>query len=160
MSSVVHSGLIGCYVYVCCIRTLKTPFVPRCSVLGSWGFLYECLLHYPAQLRGSLVTICLPRLCPAGVESALLLWALPCCSRLRPAASGSALWRSLSVMAGCLGSSRLHQQWEYTSVGVDCLGNGGRPSPTKLHRPGFSCACSETLHPEHFELLFCLSLWG
>ena len=63
-------------------------------------------------------------------------------------------------MAGCLGNGRLRQQWEYTSVGAECLGNGGRPSPTELHCPGFSCACSETLNPECFEALFCLSLSG
>ena len=63
-------------------------------------------------------------------------------------------------MAGCLGNSRLCQQWECTSVGADCLDNGERPSPTELHHPGFSCGRSEILHPERFELPFCLSLWG
>ena len=131
------------------------------SVLGSWGFLYECPLHYPAQLGGSLVTICLPKLRPADVGSALLLWAPPCscglCSRLCPAATGSALWQSLSVMVGCLGNSRLSQQWECTSVGADCLGNGRRPSATELHHTGFSCALREPLHREHLESPFCLS---
>ena len=76
-----------------------------------WGFLYECLLHYPAQLGGSLVTICLLRFHSADVVSALLLQALLCscglCRRLRPAATSSALQQSLSVMAGCLGNGRL-----------------------------------------------------
>ena len=101
--------------------------------MGGWGFLYECPLHGPAQLGGSLVTICLPRLCPAGVRFALLLQALPFCCSLRPVAMGYALRWSLSVVAGCFGYGRLHQQWACTSVGADCLGNGGRPSPTELH---------------------------
>ena len=63
-------------------------------------------------------------------------------------------------MAGCLSNGRLRQQWQTTSVGVECLSNGGRPSPTELHRPGFSCVRSETLNPELLESLFCLSLWG
>ena len=116
-----------------------------------------CLLHCAAQLGGSLVTICLPRLRPAGVRFALLLQALSCCCGLHPAATGYALRQSISVVEGCLGNGRLHQQWECTSVGVGCLGNGNRPSPTKLHHPGFSCAHSETLHPEHLESPFCLS---
>ena len=53
--------------------------------------------------------------------------------------------------AGCISNGSV------TSVGADCLGNGGHPSPTKLHHPGFSCARSEILHPEHLESLFCLS---
>ena len=121
------------------------------------GFLYECPLRCPANLGGSLITICLPRLCPAGVRFDLLLQALPCCCGLCPAAMGYTLRQSLSVVAGCLRNGRLCQQWECTSVGVDCLGNGGRFSPTELHHPGFSCAHSETLHPEHLESPFCLS---
>ncbi|KAL0608904.1 Zinc finger protein [Plecturocebus cupreus] len=35
---------------------------------------------------------------------------------------------------------------------------GGRPFPTELDLPGFSCACCETLSPQRFQLLF--SLWG
>ena len=111
----------------------------------------------PAQLGGSLVTICLPRLRPAGVRFALLLQALPCCCSLHPAATGYALRRSLSVVAGCLGNGRLRQQWACTSVAADCLGNGGRPSPTELHRTGFSCALREPLHRERLESPFCLS---
>ncbi|KAL0612146.1 LOW QUALITY PROTEIN: hypothetical protein AAY473_018775 [Plecturocebus cupreus] len=34
----------------------------------------------------------------------------------------------------------------------------GRPFPTELGLPGFSCACCETLSPWRFQLLF--SLWG
>ena len=143
---------------------LKPLFFLRCSVSGSWGFLYECPLHYPAQLGGSLVTICLLMFRPADVGSALLLHALPCSRGFRcslcPAATGSALWWSLSVMAACLSNGRLRQQWECTSVGAECLSSGAHPSPTELHRPGFSCACSETLNPERFELPFYLSLWG
>ena len=97
-----------------------------------------CLLCCPAQLGGSLVTICLLKLCPAGVRSALLLQALPWCCSLRPAATGYTLQRSLSVVACCLGNSK-------------------RPSPTELHHPGFSCARSKTLHPERLESPFCLS---
>ena len=68
-------------------------------------------------------------------------------------------------MAGCLSNGTLRQQWECTSVGAVCLGNGGSPFPTKLHHPelhhpGFSCACSETLNTERFKSPFCLSLWG
>ena len=101
------------------------------------------------QLGGSLVTICLPRLRPAGVRSTLLLQALPCCCGLRSAAMGYALRRNLSVVAGCLGNGRLRQQWERTSVGVDCLGNGSCPSPTER--------LSDRLHGEHSESPFCLS---
>ena len=125
--------------------------------LGGLGFLCECPLRCPAQLGGSLVTICLPRLRPAGVRSALLLQTLPCCCGLHPAATGYALRRSLSVVAGCLSNSRLCHQWECTSVEADCLSNGGRPSPTELPHHGFSCARSETLHLEHLESPFCLS---
>ena len=135
--------------------------------LRGWGFLYECPLHCPTQLGGSLGTICLPSLHPAAVGSALLPWALPYSHGLHPVSVGSALlswapscWRSLSVIVGCLGSGRLCQQWECTSVGAECLGSGGRPSPTKLQCPGFSCARSETLNPERFKSLFYLSLWG
>ena len=121
---------------LCLIRlqqnSLKNPFFLRCSVWGSWGFIFECLLCCPAQLGGSLVTICLLRLHPAGVRFALLLQALPCCCCLCPAAMGYALWRSLSVVVGCLGNGRLRQQWVCTSVEADCLGNGGRPSPAEL----------------------------
>ena len=65
-----------------------------------------------------------------------MLQALPFCCGLRPAATGYALRRSLSVVAGCLGNGRLRQQWVYTSVGAVCLGNGGRPSPTELRPQG------------------------
>ena len=98
----------------------KNTFFLRCSVSGGWGFLCECLLCCLAQLGGSLVTICLPRLRPAGVRFALLLQALPCCCGLRPAAMGYALRQSLSVVAGCLGNGRLRQQWACTSVVADC----------------------------------------
>ena len=77
-----------------------------------------------------------------------------CCCRLCCSAAVSAtcyaLRRSLSVVAGCLGNGRLHQQWPCISVGMGCLGNGwlrqqwacisvgvgclgnvGRPSPTE-----------------------------
>ena len=37
---------------------------------------------------------------------------------------GYTLRRSLSVESGCLGNSRLRQQWVCISVGVCCLGNG------------------------------------
>ena len=114
-------------------------------------------MHCPAQLGGSLVTICLPRLCPAGVRFTVLLQALPFCCGLHPTATGYTLWQSLSVVAGCLGNGRLHQQWTCTSVGADCLGNGGRPSPMELHCFGFSCALREPLHRERLESPFCLS---
>ena len=158
---------------------------------GGWGFLCECPLCCPAQLGGSLVTICLLRLRPAGVRFTLLLQALPCCCGLRPAATGyallpcvipcipvymgvvraavvimaclcsrrlSLLWWVASATAGCLSNRRLCQQWQCTSIGVECLNNGRRPSPSELHHPGFSCACRETLNPEHFQSLFCLFL--
>ena len=125
--------------------------------LRGLGLFCECPLRCPAQLGGSLVTICLPMLRLAGVRSALFLQALPCCCGLRPAATGYTLRWSISVVVGCLGNCRLRQQWEFTSVGVDCLGNGRCPSPTELHQPGFSCACSETLHPVCLESPFCLS---
>ena len=94
--------------------------------------------------------------CPARRQSSHYLpaEAPPCCCGLRPAATGYALRRSLSVLAGCLGNGR---QWACTSVGADCLGYGRHPSSTELHCPGFSCARSETLHPERLESPFCLS---
>ena len=94
---------------------------------------------------------------PVAAGYALPLWSPPCCWGLRPAALGYAQWRRLSVVAGCLGNGKLCQQWECTSVGAGCLGNGGHPSLTELCRPGFSCAHSETLHPEHLESPFFLS---
>ena len=113
-------------------------------------------MRCPAQLGGSLVTICLLRLHLAGVRSTLLLQALPCCCGLCPAATGYALWWSLSVVAGCLSNGRLRQQWACTSVG-HCLGNGRCPSPTELHYPGFRCALTEPLHRDHLKSLFYLS---
>ena len=92
-------------------NSLKKPFFSQMLCLGGLG-IYECLLRCPAQLGGSLVSICLLRLRPAGVRSALLLQAVPCCCSLHPAAMGYALWWSLCVVAGCLGNGRLHQQWE------------------------------------------------
>ena len=73
----------------------KTLFFSDALSQGDWGFLYECPLRSLAQLGGYLVTICLPRLRPAGVGSALLLRALPYSRSLHPAAAGSALQRSL-----------------------------------------------------------------
>ena len=86
-----------------------------------------------------------------------MLKALPYCCNLCSASKGYALHQSLSVVAGCLSNGRLHQQWACTSVGADCLGNGGRPSPTEVLHPGFSCAHSKTLHLERLESPFCLS---
>ena len=83
---------------------------------------------------------------------------LPCCCRLCcsavVSATGSTVRRSLSVVAGCLGNSRLRQQWACISlgtgclgngwlrqqwacisVGAGCIGNGGRPSPTERLGP-------------------------
>ena len=74
----------------------------------------------------------------------------PCWCEVRPVAMGYALQRSLSVVPGCLGNGRLHQQWACTSVGAVCLGNGGRPSPTELWPQG-------TSHPKRLESPFCLS---
>ena len=62
-----------------------------------------------------------------------------------PCGGVSLLWWVASAMAGCISNGSV------TSVGADC------PSPTELHHPGFSCACTETLHPEHLESPFCLS---
>ena len=108
--------------------------------------------------------------CPARKQSSRYLpaEAPPCWCEVHPVAAGScssaavsatgyALQQSLSVVVGCLGNGRLHQQWACTSVGADCLSNGGRPSPTELHRTGFSCALREPLHRGHLESLFCLS---
>ena len=67
-----------------------------------------------------------------------MLQALPFCCSLHPAATSYALRLSLSVVLGCLGNGRLRQQWACTSVGADCLGNGGRPSPTELRFKGSS----------------------
>ena len=99
------------------------------------GFPCECPPRCPAQLGGSLVLL---RLCPAGVRFTLFLQALPFCCPLRPVATGSALRRSLSLVPGCLGNGRLRQQWACTSVGADCLGNGGRPSRMELRFKGTS----------------------
>ena len=119
--------------------------------LGGLGFslLVSVVLSCPARRQSS-------HYLPAGVRFALFLQALRCFG-LRPAATGYALWRSLSVVAGCLGNGRLRQQWACTSVGADCLGNGGRPSPTELRCPGFSCALREPLYPERLESPSCLS---
>ena len=62
----------------------------------------------------------------------------PCWCEVCPVATGYTLRWSLSVVPGCLGNSRLCQQWACTSVGADCLGNGGRPSPTELRFQGTS----------------------
>ena len=100
------------------------------------------------QSRHYLPADALPYWCevrPVAAGSALLLRSPPCCHGL-----------SL-VVAGCLGNGRLHQQWACTSVGVDYLGNGGYPSPTELHRTGFSCALREPLHRERLKSPFCLS---
>ena len=118
--------------------------------LGGLGLYFECPLCCPAQIGGSLVTICLTRLRPAGVRFTLLLQALPCCCGLCPAATGYALRRSLSVVVGCLGNGRLCQQWACTSVEADCLGNGGRSSPMELHRFVFSCARTRSVWNSHF----------
>ena len=86
---------------------------------------------------------------PVAAGSALLLRSPPCCHGVRPAATGYALRRSLSVVSGCLGNSRLHQQWACISVGADCLGDGGCPCPMEHHR-----GC---LHWEGLESPFCPS---
>ena len=127
----------------------KNPFFLRCSVCGGWGFIFECPLCCPAQLGGSLVTICLPRLRPAGVRFTLLLQALPFCCSLRHALRRSLSvvvvslgdgwlrqqWACISVGTGCLGNGWLRQQWVCISVGAGYLGNGGRPSPSERLRP-------------------------
>ena len=69
----------------------KNLFFSDALSQGGWDFLCECPLCCPAQLGGSLVTICLPRLRPAAVGSTLLPWALPCCCGVHPVAMGSAL---------------------------------------------------------------------
>ena len=66
-------------------------------------------------------------------------------------------WGGVSAVAGCLGNGGLPQQWRVALATAGCLGNGGRPSPTELDRPGFSCACCETLNPE---FLVAVLLWG
>ena len=126
-------------------NSLKKPPFFLDALSQGVGVFFMCPLCCPAQLGGSLVTICLPRLRPAGVRSSLLLQGLPCCCSLHPAAMGSALWWSLSVVAGCLSNGRLCQQWECISVGADCLSNGGCPSPTELQCPGFSCAHTQSV---------------
>ena len=68
---------------------------------------------------------------PVAAGSALLLRSPPCCHGLRPAVESLCCTR-------CLGNSRLHQQWACTSVGADCLANGGHPSPTELRFQGTS----------------------
>ena len=99
--------------------------------------------------------------CPARRQSGHFLTAEapPCCCEVHPVAAGScspaavsatgyALWRSLSVVAGCLGNGRLRQQCACISVGAGCLSNG-RPPPTERLR--------DRIHGEHLELPFCLS---
>ena len=44
------------------------------------------------------------------------------------------------LCSGGLCNGRLPQQWQTTSIVVECLGNGRCPSPTELDCPGFSCA--------------------
>ena len=58
-------------------------------------------------------------------------------------------------MVGCVSNGRLHQQWECTSVGAECLGNDGRLSPKELHRPGFSCACTRSVWNRCYLLSHC-----
>ena len=134
--------------------SLKNPFFflfffLKCSVLRGLGFIFGCPISCPAQLGGRLATVCLPRLRPAVVRLTLLGQGLLFCCGLR-----HALRQSLSVVVGCLGNSRLCQQWACISVGTGCLGNGwlpqqwvcisvgagclgngGRPSPTERLRP-------------------------
>ena len=147
----------------------------RCSVSGVLGFLYVFVaLSCPARRQSShyLPAEAPPCWCevrPVAAGSALLLQSPPCCHGLRPVVESLCCgglpqdgrlrqqWECTSVGAGCLGNGRLCQQLECSSVGADCLGNGGRPAPTELHHPGFSCAHSETLHPERLESPFCLS---
>ncbi|KAL0596752.1 Histone demethylase UTY, partial [Plecturocebus cupreus] len=62
-------------------------------------------------------------------------------------------------MVDNLSNGGLPQQLQTTSIVVDCLRNGRRPSPTELDRPGFSCACCETLNLEHFRLLVFVGRW-
>ena len=54
----------------------KNLFFSDALSQGGWDFLCECPLCCPAQLGGSLVTICLSRLHPADVRFALC--ELPC----------------------------------------------------------------------------------
>ena len=61
-----------------------------------------------------------------------------------------ALRWSLSVVAGCLGNGKLHQQWACITVGAGCLSNGGRPSPTECLRPSAQ---------DHLKSWFCSSHW-
>ena len=138
--------------------SLKKPFISQMLCVGGFGLYFWMSVEVSCPARRQ-TSHCLPAEAPPSccVRFAPLLQALPCCCCLQPAAMGYALWRSLSVVVGCLGNGSLCQQWACTSVGVNCLGNDGRPSPTELHHPGFSCALREPLHPERLESPFCLS---
>ncbi|KAK2081551.1 hypothetical protein P7K49_040817, partial [Saguinus oedipus] len=59
----------------------------------SWGFLFEYLLHCPAQLGGSLFSIFLLGLCPASAGPPCCCGAPFCCGLLRPAGGVSLLWQ-------------------------------------------------------------------
>ena len=108
--------------------------------------------------------------CPARRQSNhyLTAEAPPCCCEARPVAAGSCcsatLQRSLSVVVGCLGNGRLHQQWACISVGAGCLsncrlrqqwacvsvragclGNGEHPSPTERLRSRHGGLAIETV---------------
>ena len=127
------------------------------GVGGSRGFPCECPPRCPAQLGGSQITICLPRLRPAGVRFALLLQALPFCCGLRRVATVSALlpwatpcsrvsllYQVASATAGYVSNWHVPQWGLIALVMADAL-------------PPRSCALRKSPHQEGLESLFCLS---
>ena len=60
------------------------------------------------------------------------------------------LRRSLFIVACCLSNSRLRQQWACISVGVGCLGSGGRPSPTERLGPSARDSLKSRFYLSHW----------
>ena len=129
--------------------SLKKPLFSQMLCGGGFRLYFSMTVDVSCQLGSRLATVCLPRLRPAIVRFTLLLQALLFCCGL----CHTLRW-SLSVVAGCLGNSRLRQQWACISVGTGCLGtgwlrqqwacisvgadglgNGGRPSPSERLGP-------------------------
>ena len=79
--------------------------------------------------------------------SALLLCDSPCSCRLC-CGLRHALWRSLFIVACCLGNGRLRQQWACISVGTGCLGNGRLHQPWACISVGTGCLSNGWLHQQ------------
>ena len=108
---------------------IKKPFFSQMLCLGGLGLYFWMSVEVSCPARRQSSHSLPAEASPAIVRLALLLQALFFCCGLCPAATGYVLRWSFSVVSGCLGNGKLHQQWACISVGADCLGNGGCPSP-------------------------------